>query len=74
VAVTAEDRGRGWALALVEAVCVDLAGRGFAAVEAYPEIGPTPDATSAATPAFWVRAGFTVVVADDRYPVVRREL
>ena len=74
VAVTAEDRGRGWALALVEAICADLAGRGFAAVEAYPEIGPTPDATSAATPGFWVRAGFTVAVADDRYPVVRREL
>lgn len=74
VAVAAGDRGRGHALALVEAICVDLAGRGFAAVEAYPEIGPAPDATSAATPAFWERAGFAVVVADDRYPVVRREL
>jgi len=74
VAVPAEDRGLGCAMALVEAICEDLAGRGFAAVEAYPEIGPTPDATSAATPAFWERAGFTVVVADDRYPVVRREL
>jgi hypothetical protein len=74
VAVTAEDRARGHALALVDAICVDLAGRGFAAVEAYPEIGPTPDATSAATPSFWERAGFSVVVADERYPVVRREL
>jgi len=74
VAVAAAARGRGHALALVEAVCGDLAGRGFAAVEAYPEIGPTPDATSAAAPAFWERAGFTVVVADERYPVVRREL
>jgi len=74
VAVTAEGRGKGHAQALVEAICGDLAGRGFAAVEAYPEIGPTPDATSAATPAFWERAGFAVVVADDRYPVVRREL
>jgi hypothetical protein len=74
VAVAPGDRGRGRALALVEAICVDLAGRGFAAVEAYPEIGPRPDATSAATPAFWERAGFTVVVADERYPVVRREL
>mgnify|MGYP000081186306 CR=1 FL=1 len=26
----------------------DLAGRGFAAVEAYPEVGTRPDATSAA--------------------------
>ena len=74
VAVTAQDRGRGHALALVKAVCEDLAGRGFAAVEAYPEIGPTPDATSAATPGFWERAGFAVVVPDERYPVVRREL
>jgi GNAT superfamily N-acetyltransferase len=74
VAVTADDRGQGHALALVEVVCDDLAARGFAAVEAYPEIGPAPDATSAATPAFWERAGFTVVVADERYPVIRREL
>jgi ribosomal protein S18 acetylase RimI-like enzyme len=74
VAVTADDRGQGHALALVEAICEDLAARGFAAVEAYPEIGPAPDATSAATPAFWVRAGFAVAVADERYPVVRREL
>ena len=74
VAVTADDRGRGHALALVEAICDDLATRGFAAVEAYPEAGAAADATSAATPAFWVRAGFTIVVSDDRYPVVRREL
>jgi ribosomal protein S18 acetylase RimI-like enzyme len=74
VAVAAEDRGRGFGQRLVVAVCEDLAGRGFAAVEAYPEIGPAPDATSAATPAFWERAGFTVVVPDERYPVVRREL
>jgi len=74
VAVAAADRGRGHALALVEAVCADLAGRGFAAVEAYPEIGTAADATSAATPAFWERAGFVVVIADARYPVVRREL
>jgi len=74
IAVTGEDRGRGHARALVEAICADLAARGFAAVEAYPEIGPAPDATSAATPAFWEQAGFIVVVADDRYPVVRREL
>jgi len=74
VAVAAEDRGRGHALALVEAICKDLAARGFAAVEAYPETGPAPDATSAATPAFWERAGFSVVVPDERYPVVRREL
>ena len=74
VAVTAADRGRGLGLRLVEAVCEDLAGRGFTAVEAYPEVGRKADATSAATPAFWEQAGFAVVVDDERYPVVRREL
>ncbi len=74
VAVTAGDRGRGYGRRLVAAVCEDLAGRGFAAVEAYPEIGPAPDATSAATPAFWELAGFSVAVTDARFPVVRREL
>jgi GNAT superfamily N-acetyltransferase len=74
IATTAEARGAGHAARLVAAVCDDLADRGFAAVEAYPEIGREPDATSAATPSFWVAAGFRLVVDDDRYPVVRREL
>ncbi len=74
IAVAAENRGRGLGRQLVAAVCDDLAARGFAAVEAYPEIGTSPDATSAATPTFWERAGFAVVVADPRYPVVRKEL
>jgi hypothetical protein len=59
---------------LVDAVCADLAGRGFAAVEAYPEVGSKEDATPAARPVFWIRAGFSLAVANDRYPVVRREL
>ncbi len=74
IATTAAARGTGRAAELVRAVCDDLAGRGFAAVEAYPERDTRPDATSAATPAFWVDAGFTVVVDDDRFPVVRRVL
>lgn len=74
IATTAEARGQGHALRLVEAVCDDLAGRGFAAVEAYPEAGARPDATSAASPAFWIAAGFRLVVDDERFPVVRREL
>lgn len=74
VATTATARHRGHAKRLVEAVCDDLARRGFAAVEAYPERGAPPDATSAATPEFWLGAGFRVAVDDDRYPVVRREL
>jgi GNAT superfamily N-acetyltransferase len=74
IATTAEGRGAGHAAMLVAAVCDDLAGRGFAAVEAYPEIGRQPDATSAATPSFWEAAGFRLVVDDERFPVVRREL
>ena len=71
---TTAARGAGHAAALIGAVCDDLAGRGFAAVEAYPERGTRPDATSTATPDFWVAAGFAVVVDDERFPVVRREL
>jgi hypothetical protein len=67
-------RGRGYARTLVAAVCDDLAARGFAAVEAYPERGARPDATSAATPEFWQAAGFAIAVEDERFPVVRREL
>jgi len=74
VATTRVARGAGHGRALVEAVCSDLAGRGFAAVEAYPEAGALPDATSAATPGFWVGCGFSVAVDDERFPVVRREL
>ena len=74
IASTAEARHGGHARRLVEAVCEDLAGRGFAAVEAYPERGARPDATSAATPEFWLTVGFEVAVDDERFPVVRREL
>jgi GNAT superfamily N-acetyltransferase len=74
VSTTAAARGAGHATRLIEAVCTDLAGRGFAAVEAYPERGARPDATSAATPDFWLSAGFALAVDDERFPVVRREL
>jgi ribosomal protein S18 acetylase RimI-like enzyme len=74
IATTREARRRGHARALVAAICVDLAGRGFAAVEAYPERHTDPEATSAATPEFWIGAGFRIAVDDERYPVVRREL
>lgn len=74
IATTAEARGQGLAAALVRAVCDDLATRGFAAVETYPEVGAAADATSGATPAFWIDAGFHVAAADDRFPVLRREL
>jgi len=74
IATTTTGRRRGHALALVAAVCEDLAGRGFAAVEVYPEAHSDPNATSAATPAFWLAAGFALAVDDERFPVMRREL
>lgn len=74
ISTTAEARGSGFAARLVAAVCDDLARRGFAAVEAYPERRAKPDATPSATPEFWLAAGFTIAVPDDRYPVLRREL
>lgn len=74
IATTAPARGRGLAKALVLAVVEDLAGRGFSAVEAYPEPEMRPDATSAAYPAFWEACGFDLAIDDPRFPVVRREL
>jgi hypothetical protein len=74
IATTSGARDRGLAAMLVQAVCDDLASRGFAAVETYPETGTRPDATSAATPAFWGRLGFAVAAPDERFPVMRREL
>lgn len=74
IATTTAARGQGLAARLVGAVVDDLAGRGFSAVEAYPEPGARPDTTSAATPAFWVGCGFHVAVDDERFPVVRRDL
>jgi len=74
IATTPEARAAGLARMLVEDVCADLERRGFAAVEAYPEVGARPDATSAATPVFWVSVGFAIAAADERFPVLRREL
>ena len=74
IAAIAAARGAGHASTLVGAICDDLAGRGFAAVEAYPEPRAREDATSAATTAFWLGCGFTTAVDDERFPVMRREL
>lgn len=74
IAATPEARGAGHAGTLVQAICDDLAGRGFAAVETYPEPGVRENGTSAATVDFWVRAGFAVAIDDPRFPVMRREL
>lgn len=74
IATTPTARGTGLARQLVTAVVDDLAGRGFSAVEAYPEPEARPDATSAAFPAFWLACGFDLAIDDARFPVVRREL
>jgi hypothetical protein len=74
VATTSAARRHGHALRLVAEVCRDLAGRGFAAVEAYPEARAVLDATPAARPSFWIKAGFKLAVDDERFPVMRLEL
>jgi GNAT superfamily N-acetyltransferase len=74
IATTQAARRRGLAKQLVLAVVDDLAGRGFSAVEAYPEPHAQPDATSAANPGFWASCGFELAIDDPRFPVVRREL
>jgi ribosomal protein S18 acetylase RimI-like enzyme len=74
IATTAEARRRGWGKRLVEDVCLDLAGRGFSAVEAYPDLTRDEDETSAGRPIFWHALGFVTAVDDERFPVMRREL
>jgi ribosomal protein S18 acetylase RimI-like enzyme len=74
IASTAEARQRGYARQLVDDVCRDLAERGFAAVEAYPDLTRPEDETSGARPGFWHTLGFVTAVDDERFPVMRREL
>ena len=74
IASTADARRQGHARRLAEAVCADLAGRGFAAVEAYPDLTLGEDAQSGARPEFWHGLGFSTAVDDERFPVMRREL
>jgi ribosomal protein S18 acetylase RimI-like enzyme len=74
IATTADARHQGHARHLVGAVCDDLATRGFAAIETYPDRSQPVDATSAARPGFWEACGFRLAVDDARFPVMRREL
>ena len=74
IATTAGARHRGHGRRLVEAVVDDLEARGFAAIETYPDLSQPADATSAARPGFWQSCGFTLVIDDPRFPVMRREL
>lgn len=74
IASTAAARGEGHARRLVEEVCRDLGERGFAAVEAYPDLTRGEDETSGARPGFWHTLGFVTAVDDERFPVMRRVL
>lgn len=74
IATVLDVRGQGTAGRLIDAVCDDLAGRGFAAIEAYPDLTLRPDEASAGHPAFWLECRFEMVVDDERYPVMRRAL
>ncbi len=74
IATTTAARRMGLGAILVDAVCSDLEMRGFAAVETYPDVGAPPDSTGAATPRFWEAIGFRIAAADERFPVMRREL
>jgi hypothetical protein len=74
VATVGDKRGRGHGRRLIEEVCRDLEGRGFSAVEAYPDLTLPVDETSASRPAFWEGCGFSVAIDDARFPVLRREL
>ena len=74
IATAAWARRRGLAQTLVADIARDLATRGFAAIEAYPDLTLTADEASAAWPGFWEACGFTLAAPDERYPVMRREL
>ncbi len=74
IATTSAARRVGLGRKLVEAVVDDLAARGFAAVEAYPDLTLGVDEASTATPAFWEACGFELAIHDERFPVMRREL
>ncbi len=74
VATTPAARGHGIGSELVQAVVADLQARGFAAVEAYPDLTLATDEASAANPLFWEACGFRTAAPDDRFPVMRREL
>jgi ribosomal protein S18 acetylase RimI-like enzyme len=74
IATVSIARGEGLGQRLVAAVVDDLTARGFAAIEAYPDLTLRADEASAATPAFWERCGFEEAAPDDRYPVMRRNL
>ena len=61
-------------VALLEAVCAELDGRGIIAVEAYPEAAADPWLPSPGPASIYEEADFERAAGDDRFPVYRREL
>jgi len=61
-------------IALLEAVCVELDGRGITAVEAYPEGVADAWLPSPGPASVYEAAGFERAAGDERFPVYRREL
>ena len=74
IATTQLARQHGYARLLIEDVLADLAGRGFSAIEAYPDLTSSENETSGGSPTLWHELGFVTAVDDDRFPVMRREL
>ncbi len=72
--VPAESDRHTSAVALLNAVCAELDGRGITAVEAYPEASADPWLPSPGPASAYEGAGFERAAGDDRYPVYRREL
>lgn len=62
------------AVALLEAVCAELDGRGITAVEAYPERSSEEWLPSTGPASLYEAAGFERAAGDDHFPVYRREL
>ncbi|MGI8930615.1 MAG: hypothetical protein ACR2F5_04825, partial [Candidatus Limnocylindria bacterium] len=63
-----------YGVALLEAVCDELDGRGIIAVESYPEGATDAWLPSPGPPSVYLAAGFERAAGDDRFPVYRREL
>jgi hypothetical protein len=61
-------------VALLQAVCDELDGRGIIAVEAYPEGVANEWLPSPGPASVYEEAGFERVAGDERFPVYRREL
>jgi hypothetical protein len=74
IATTAAARRGRHAHALLRDVVRDLAGRGFSAIEAYPDLTRGEEETSGGQLWLWHDLGFVTAVEDERFPVMRLEL